>query len=161
MSLNKVMLIGNVGRDPMIRHLENGTPVATFSLATTERFRDKSGVQREVTEWHNIVCWRNLADLCEKYIRKGSQLYIEGSIRTRSWDGNDGQKRYTTEIVADNLQMLGRKSDDQQYQSGYGNQGQYEQRRSQAPAQSGTQASGHEDIPDIPEEGFSEDDLPF
>ena len=101
-SLNKVLLIGNVGKDPDVRHLEGGVTTATFTLATTERFKD-----REQTEWHNIVVWRQLADLAEKYIRKGSQLYIEGRIRTRSWDGQDGQKRYTTEIVADAIQLLG------------------------------------------------------
>ncbi len=111
MSLNKVMLIGNVGRDPIIRHLENGTPVATFSLATTERYKDKAGVLKEVTEWHNIVCWRNLADICEKFIRKGNQLYVEGSLRTRNWDDQNGQKHYVTEIIADKMRILNRKAD--------------------------------------------------
>ncbi len=105
-SLNKVLLIGNVGKDPDVRHLEGGVTTATFTLATTERFKD-----REQTEWHNIVVWRQLADLAEKYIRKGSQLYVEGRIRTRSWDGQDGQKRYTTEIVADAIQLLGRRGE--------------------------------------------------
>ena len=105
-SLNKVLLIGNVGKDPDVRHLEGGVTTATFTLATTERFKD-----REQTEWHNIVVWRQLADLADKYIRKGSQIYVEGRIRTRSWDGQDGQKRYTTEIVADAIQLLGRRGD--------------------------------------------------
>ena len=107
MSLNKVMLIGNVGKDPEVRYLENnpapqGTnpKVAQFTLATTERFRDRNGEVRENTEWHNIVAWRGLADLAEKYIRKGSQLYIEGRIRTRSWNDQAGAKQYRTEIVA-------------------------------------------------------------
>lgn len=111
MSLNKVMLIGNVGKDPEVRHLESGATTASFTLATTERYKDKNGETKEQTEWHNIVCWRSLADIVEKYIRKGSQLYIEGRIRTRSYTDRDGNTRYITEINADNLQMLGRKGD--------------------------------------------------
>lgn len=105
-SLNKVMLIGNVGKDPEVRDFEGGLRRASFTLATTEQFRD-----REQTEWHNIIAWRQLADLADKYIRKGSQIYVEGRITTRSWDGNDGTKRYTTEIVANTIQLLGRKGD--------------------------------------------------
>ena len=105
-SLNKVMLIGNVGRDPEVRDFEGGLRRASFTLATTEQFRD-----REQTEWHNIIAWRQLADLADKYIRKGSQIYVEGRITTRSWDGNDGTKRYTTEIVANTIQLLGRRGE--------------------------------------------------
>lgn len=113
------MLIGNVGKDPEVRYLDgngansaNGnSKVATFPLATTERFRDRLGEVRENTEWHNIVAWRNLADLAEKFIRKGSQIYIEGSLRTRSWTDQTGAKRFTTEVVCSNIQLLGRKSD--------------------------------------------------
>ena len=115
MSLNKVMLIGNAGQDPEVRYLEGGTSntkVATFRLATTDRYRDlNSGQTREQTEWHNIVAWRNAADIVEKYVRKGTQLYIEGRLRTRSWDDQNGNKRYTTEVIADSLQLLGRKAD--------------------------------------------------
>ena len=117
MALNKVMLIGNVGKKPEIRYLENqggaspAPKVATFPLATTERFRDRSGEPRESTEWHNIVAWRQLADLAEKFIDKGSQIYVEGRLRSRSWDGQDGQKHYITEIVADSIQLLGKKAD--------------------------------------------------
>ena len=114
MSLNKVMLIGNVGRDPEVRYLDgqNGNAkVATFTLATTERYRDRNGETRENTEWHNIVTWRSTADVVEKYVRKGTQLYIEGRIRTRSWDDQSGNKRYTTEIIADTLQLLGKRND--------------------------------------------------
>ena len=117
MALNKVMLIGNVGKKPEIRYLENpggATPapkIANFPLATTERFRDRSGEVRENTEWHNIVAWRQLADLAENYISTGTQIYVEGRLRTRSWEGQDGQKRYTTEIVADVIQLLGKKGD--------------------------------------------------
>ncbi len=113
MSLNKAMLIGNVGRDPEVRYLEgnNGAKVATFTLATTERYRDRNGETRENTEWHNIVAWRNTADVVERFVKKGTQVYIEGRIRTRSWDDQSGNKRYTTEIIADTLQLLGKKSD--------------------------------------------------
>lgn len=113
MSLNKVMLIGNVGKDPEVRHLESGASVASFPLATSERFKDRNGEYQEQTEWHNIVCWRNLAETVEKYIAKGSQVYIEGKIRTRNWQDQSGQKRYTTEIIADNIQMLGRRQEQQ------------------------------------------------
>lgn len=117
MALNKVMLIGNVGKKPEIRYLENqggaspAPKVATFPLATTERFRDRSGEMRESTEWHNIVAWRQLADLAERFMDKGSQIYVEGRLRSRSWDGQDGQRRYITEVVADSIQLLGKKSD--------------------------------------------------
>lgn len=115
-SLNKVLLIGNVGRDPEIRYLDSGAAqpgqnakVATFTLATTDRYRDRNGELRENTEWHNLVLWRQLADLAEKFIRKGSQIYVEGHIRTRSYNDQQGQKKFMTEIVADNVQLLGRR----------------------------------------------------
>lgn len=112
MSLNKVMLIGNVGKDPEVRHLEGGSVVARFSLATTERYKDKNGEFQEQTEWHNIVCWRLLAERAEKFVKKGSQLFVEGRLRSRSWEDKTGQARYTVEIVADTLQILGRKQDE-------------------------------------------------
>lgn len=113
MSLNKVMLIGNVGKDPEIRHLENDSMVANFPLATTERFKDKNGDWQEQTEWHNIVCWRALAERVEKYVKRGSQLFIEGRIRTNNWVDQAGQKRYSVEILADNMQLLNKKTDTQ------------------------------------------------
>ena len=120
MSLNKVMLIGNVGKDPEVRYLESNPQsagvnpkVATFPLATSERYRDRSGDVRENTEWHNIVAWRNNADVAEKYIRKGTQVYIEGRLRTRQWTDQSGAKRYTTEVVVDTLQLLGKRPDGQ------------------------------------------------
>jgi single-strand DNA-binding protein len=111
MSVNKAILVGNVGNDPEVRHLEAGTPVANFSLATSETYKNRDGEKVTQTEWHNIVVWRGLAEVVEKYVRKGQQLFIEGRIRTRSWDDKDGNKRYTTEIVADTMQMLGRKGE--------------------------------------------------
>ncbi|MDR2359644.1 MAG: single-stranded DNA-binding protein [Prevotellaceae bacterium] len=107
--LNKVMLIGNVGKDPDIRHLENDVAVVTLPIATTERFKDRSGTVKEQTEWHNVVFWRNLAEIVEKHVRKGSQVFIEGRLRTRNWEDQSGQKRYTTEIVADVMRLLGKR----------------------------------------------------
>ena len=125
MSLNKVMLIGNVGKDPEVRYLESNPQnaganpkVATFPLATSERYRDRSGDVRENTEWHNIVAWRNNADVAEKYIRKGTQVYIEGRLRTRQWTDQTGAKRYTTEVVVDTLQLLGKRPEDAQQPAG-------------------------------------------
>lgn len=112
MSVNKVILVGNVGKDPEVRYLDKNVAVAHFTLATTERgYTLQSGTQvPDRTEWHNIVAWRGLAELSEKFIRKGSQLYVEGKIQTRSWE-KDGIKRYVTEIYADTIQLLGKKSD--------------------------------------------------
>jgi len=136
MSLNKVMLIGNVGRDPEVRYLENNpqnpgnnVKVATVRLATTERYRDRNGEQRENTEWHTVVLWRNNADVAEKYVHKGSQIYIEGKLRTRQWTDQTGNKRYTTEVVADTLQLLGKRPEGESqaqggYQGGYAQGGQ-------------------------------------
>lgn len=112
MSVNKVILVGNLGKDPDLRYTASGAAVATFSLATTERYKDRDGAQQEKTEWHNIVAWRQLAEICGKYLHKGKQVYIEGRIQTRSYDDRDGNKRYITEIVADQMQMLGRAGDD-------------------------------------------------
>lgn len=113
MSLNKVMLIGNVGKDPEIRHLENDSMVATLALATTERYKDKNGEWQEQTEWHNVVCWRALAERVEKYVKKGSQLFVEGKIRTNNWVDKEGQKRYSVEILADTIQLLGKRQESQ------------------------------------------------
>ncbi|GET21367.1 single-stranded DNA-binding protein [Prolixibacter denitrificans] len=110
MSINKVILVGNVGKDPEIRHLDNNVAVANFPLATSETYTNKNGERITNTEWHNVVAWRGLAEVCEKYVQKGKQLYIEGKIRTRSYE-QDGTKKYMTEIYADTLQMLGRKDD--------------------------------------------------
>ena len=107
MSVNKAILVGNLGKDPELRFTPSGVAVATFSLATSERYKGKDGQQQEKTDWHNIVVWRQLAEICEKYLTKGKQVYIEGKIQTRSYDDKDGNKRYITEIVADKMQMLG------------------------------------------------------
>jgi len=114
MSVNKVILVGNVGSDPEVRYLEGGTAVANFRMATSEFFRNREGENTTTTEWHNIVAWRQLAELAEKYIRKGRQIYVEGKITTRQWEDKEGNKRYTTEIVANTIQLLGRKPDDEE-----------------------------------------------
>lgn len=108
MSVNKVILIGHLGKDPEVRQTPSGATVCTFSLATTERFKNKQGDQQERTDWHNIVTWAKLAEICGKHLHKGKQVYIEGRIQTRSYDDKEGNKRYTTEIVADSMQMLSR-----------------------------------------------------
>ena len=109
MTLNKVMIIGNAGKDPEIRHLDNGVSVVTLPVATTERYKDKNGETKEQTEWHTVVFWRQLAEFTEKYVRKGSQLFIEGRLRTRKWEDQSGNRKYVTEIVADTISLLGRR----------------------------------------------------
>tara|TARA_A100000171_G_scaffold24058_1_gene22373 strand:+ start:1497 stop:1934 length:438 start_codon:yes stop_codon:yes gene_type:complete len=111
--VNKVILVGNLGKDPEVRHLESGRAVANFSLATSETYKNKQGERVTTTEWHNIVLWSPLAEIAEKFLKKGSQVYIEGKLTTRSWDDQDGNKRYTTEVVGNNLTMLGTKSDNE------------------------------------------------
>jgi single-strand DNA-binding protein len=107
--VNKVILIGRLGKEPEVRNLENGATVANFTMATSESYKDKTtGEKKEVTEWHNIVLWRGLAEISQKYLHKGDLVYIEGKLRTRSWE-KEGVTRYTTEIVADNMTMLGSK----------------------------------------------------
>src|SRR5687767_11743098 len=114
--VNKVILIGNLGKDPEVRYLEGGIAVANFPVATTESFRDKNGNKQEQTEWHQIVMWRRLAEVAEKYLRKGQQVYIEGKIRSRSWEDKEGNKRYTTEIFGDVLTILSRPQNSEQQQ---------------------------------------------
>lgn len=149
MSVNKVILIGNVGKDPEIRHLDSNVSVASFSLATSEVYNNKAGERVTQTEWHNIVCWRNLATLAEKFIKKGSQVYIEGRIRSRSYDGNDGVKRTAYEIYADEVRLLDKKPG----APGTGS----ESTATSAPKVENAPLSKNE----MPEEGAAPDDLPF
>tara|TARA_B100000683_G_C12434444_1_gene533217 strand:+ start:411 stop:836 length:426 start_codon:yes stop_codon:yes gene_type:complete len=107
--VNKVILLGNLGKDPEVRHLDNGVAVANFSLATTESYTNKQGDRVNQTEWHNIVLWRGLADIAEKYLKKGNSVYIEGKISTRKWEDKDANVRYSTDIIADKMTMLGTK----------------------------------------------------
>ena len=106
-SVNKVILVGNLGRDPEVRYMPNGDAVANYSIATTETWKDKNGMRQEKTEWHNIVMYRRLAEIAGEYLKKGSSVYIEGRLQTRKWQDKQGNDRYTTEIIADQLQMLG------------------------------------------------------
>jgi single-strand DNA-binding protein len=119
--INKVILIGRVGKDPEIRHLENNTSVARFSLATSETYKNKNNEKITNTEWHNIVVWRGLSEIAERYVKKGMMLYVEGKLRNRSWDDKDGNKRYSIEIEAENFQMLGSKPENDTSPSSYGN----------------------------------------
>jgi single-strand DNA-binding protein len=142
--VNKVILVGNLGKDPEVRNLENGATVANFTMATSETYKDKTtGEKKVITEWHNIVLWRGLADIAAKYLHKGDQVYIEGKLRTRSWE-KEGVTRYTTEIVGDNMTLLGSKPG-----TGGGE-------RSATPQYS---QSGGEDMKGAPDN--STDDLPF
>ena len=178
MALNKVMLIGNVGNDPEIRYLDSNpqspqgnAKVASFRLATTERYRDRNGETRENTEWHSIVAWRSNADLVEKFVHKGSQIYVEGKLRTRQWTDQTGNKRFTTEINADNIQLLGKRPDAQPgqpapggYQGQVGPQPAYQPQAPQPayapqPAQPVYQAPVPPSQP-APDAG-PDDDLPF
>ena len=111
-SVNKVILVGRLGKDPELKYTQGGTPVVRFSLATDETWKDQSGEKQQRTEWHNVVAWRKLAEICGQYLNKGKLVYIEGKVQTRNWEDKDGNKRSTTEIVADNMVMLSGKADD-------------------------------------------------
>ncbi len=113
-TLNKAILIGRLGKDPEVRRTNSGTPVANFSLATNETWTDKNGEKQERTEWHNIVAWSKLAEICEQYLTKGKLVYIEGRIQTREYDDRDGNKRRITEVVANDMRMLGSKTDNRE-----------------------------------------------
>jgi single-strand DNA-binding protein len=117
-SVNKVILIGRLGKDPEVKYTPSGAPVAKFSLATDESFKDRTGEQQKHTEWHNIVAWNKLAEICGEYLTKGKQVYIEGSIRSRQWQDQAGNKRTTYEIIANRMQMLGSKADSERVPSG-------------------------------------------
>jgi len=162
-SVNKVILMGNLGRDPEVRYMPNGEAVANFSIATTENWKDKSGQKQEKTEWHNIVMYRKLAEIAGEYLKKGRPVYIEGRLQTRKWE-KDGVTRYSTEIIADQMQMLGGKDggssnasydggDDMNQDSGYSAE---PARTSQPPRQAAPApkpaSSGFDDF---------EDDIPF
>lgn len=172
MSVNKVILVGNVGRDPEVRYLDGGqqgqqTKVATFTLATSERYKDRNGELRENTEWHNIVAWRQPADVCERFVKKGMQIYIEGKLRTRSYTDASGVKKYTTEVVVDTLQLLGRREGDAPSQGAYGQPSGYQQVQQsyQQPARPAYQAPVQQPAAPvssaIPVDDSPSDDLPF
>lgn len=143
MSVNRVFLLGQVGRDPEVKEI-GGAKYATFSLATSESYKDKNGERQTNTEWHTIVCWRNTAEVVERYVTKGMQLFVEGQLRTRSWEDSEGKKRYVTEIVAKEVQFVGKKESSEQKQSQPTYQNNY----------------GSTPMP-MDDEGMSSDDLPF
>jgi len=168
-NLNKVLLIGRLGQDPEKRVTSTGHSVVNISLATTEYFRDQSGNKRERTEWHKVVFWNRQAEVVEQYSRKGSQLYVEGSLQTRDWQDKDGNKRYTTEIVARNVQLLDSRGQsvqgkDSNYQGGFSPNVADQPGSNDLPPQTGNQSqeppqsqSGQQKIDD----DFVEDDIPF
>lgn len=117
-SVNKVILIGRLGKDPELKYTPSGAPVAKFSLATDESYKDRSGEQQKKTEWHNIVAWNKLAEICGEYLTKGKQVYIEGSIRSRQWEDQSGNKRTAYEIIAQRMQMLGSRADSERAAAG-------------------------------------------
>lgn len=148
--VNKVILIGNLGKDPEVRHLDNGAAVANFSIATTETYKDRNTGQRvDQTEWHNIVLWRGLAEVAEKYLKKGDSVYIEGKLRTRSWE-KDGVTRYTTEVVGDQMTMLGGKKNND------GNSGSDYENSPKSETKNVAESQGN-----TPDTNSEMDDLPF
>jgi len=159
-SVNKVILIGNLGKDPEVRRMTSGEPVVSFSIATSETWRDKSsGERKEKTEWHRVVVFnKNLAEVAEKYLRKGSKVYIEGSLQTRKWTDKDGAEKYTTEIIAEEMKMLGGRegmgggADDGGEPSGYGNRQQPASRPAAAAKAAPKSSTGFDNM---------DDDIPF
>jgi single-strand DNA-binding protein len=145
-SLNKVLLIGRLGKDPEIRYTADGSPVANFSLATSDFWTDKNGTRQERTEWHNIVAWNKLADLSKRYLTKGRQIYIEGRLRTREWDDRDGNKRRTVEVIASQLVLLGSRPEGM------------EAGGASAPRPNRTASESEEPLG---EPGVTDDDIPF
>ena len=167
-SVNKVILVGNLGRDPEVRYMPNGEAVCNFSIATTDSWKDKSGAKQERTEWHNIVMYRKLAEIAGEYLKKGRPVYVEGRLQTRKWQTKEGQDRYTTEIIADQMQMLGGRDGagsntsydggmdqsgaDSDYNQAPPSQGQAKPAATQSAAKPAAGGSGFDDF---------EDDIPF
>jgi single-strand DNA-binding protein len=147
--VNRVVLIGNLGRDPDLQHLEGNIAVAKFPLATTETYKDKNGTLISQTEWHTVVLWRGLADLAQRYLHKGSLIYLEGRIRTRTWEDKDKNRRFSTEIIGDNLVMLDKRKEHNDLPTAEGITG---------------ETNGFSDMnfdPNSPTPGITKDDLPF
>ena len=140
MSVNKVILVGNVGKDPETRYLDESTAITKFPMATSETYKNRSGERITNTAWHNVVLWRGLAQVAEKYVKKGTQIYIEGRIKTRSYDDADGNRKYITEIVGDQMQLLGRRPDEGSAAGGEGGQAGYSSATGGQSAAGGTQA---------------------
>ena len=153
--VNKVILVGNLGRDPEVRYTKSGQAVASFSLATSEKWTGKDGNKEEKTEWHRIVAWGKLGEICGEYLSKGKQIYIEGRLQTREWEDNDGNKKQTTEIVANNMTMLGQAGGASGSGSGYGGGSNSGGSRGSS-GSSGSQSSSSGGSDD-----FEDDDIPF
>jgi single-strand DNA-binding protein len=147
--VNKVIIVGNVGRDPEVRYTQTGKAVASFSVATSERFQDKEGQPQERTEWHRVVAWGRLAEICGEYLRKGKQVYVEGRLQTRDWEDKDGHKRYTTEVIANVMQMLGRRGEDG---GGFGGDD---------GGSRGAPSGGGDPMSQVPSGGANDDEIPF
>jgi single-strand DNA-binding protein len=151
--INKVILIGNLGADPEVRYTAGGAAVANVNLATTDSWRDKeSGEQQERTEWHRIVFFGRLAEIVGEYLKKGSQIYVEGRLQTRKWQDRDGNDRYTTEIVASEMQMLGSRG---------GSSGEYSQRQGPAETRGAAEPRQRDDSKSRKDDEFVDDDIPF
>ena len=151
-SVNKVILIGHLGKDPELKYTPSGVPVAKFSVATTEVFKDKTGEQQKRTEWHNIVAWKRLAEICGEYLTKGKQVYIEGSIQSRQWEDQSGNKRTSYEIVARQMTMLGSRSDSERSSGG-------EPRAAAATAAPSPESPA--EPPPPPSSEITDEDIPF
>ena len=151
-TLNRVSLIGSLGSDPELKHTPQGVAVASFNIATNEGYKDQSGQWQDKTEWHRIVLWRGMAETASKFLKKGSKIYLEGKLQTRSWD-KDGQKHYTTEIVGDKMEFLGGNNNNPQ-QPNNNQQNNNQQQRQQPP-------QGQSPTYDIPDTDFDDQDLPF
>jgi len=156
-SVNKVFLVGRLGKDPEVKYTPSGAPVAKFSLATDESFKDKTGEKQEHTEWHNIVAWNKLAEICGEYLTKGKLVFIEGSIRSRQWQDQSGNKRTSYEIIASQMQMLGSRAESERMSGGSGERPAPE-RRPPTPVPAAPTPS--EPIPP-PEAEISDEDIPF
>lgn len=168
--INKVILVGNLGQDPEVKYMPNGNAVTNISIATSESWKDQQGQLQERTEWHRVVMFRKLAEIAGQYLRKGSQVYLEGKLQTRKWQDQNGQDRYTTEIVADNMQMLGGRQDGSQQYGGQPAGGQQPQQPAQQPSyqqmpghggQRPQQGGGSNQAPQQPKQPMQEPDFDF
>lgn len=159
-TVNRVILLGHLARDPEVRTMPNGTMVANFTMATNESYKDRNGVKQEKTEWHKIVLYGRSAEIAEQYLRKGSLTYVEGKLQTRKWTDRDGQDHYTTEIIGDRMQMIGGKN------GGNGSASEDRPASASRSARNTSRAAHQEDMGDMPQESgvydpFNDDDIPF
>ena len=157
MSVNKVMLVGRLGQDPDVRYMPNETAVCNFSLATSRRYKNKDGERVENTEWHRVVMFGKLAEIAKEYVKKGSQIYIEGRLQTRKWQTKEGQDRYTTEIIAENMTMLGGKSDSAEGSNQSSNDSEFSQDKKQSKEAMPESATPSKN----PFDALGDDDIPF